>query len=105
MSFRTYAFIGLIIGGIVLLIGVFFGENIYIWAGEQETRAALADVGGLGTLVMAPVQLMFNPDFMPFGAILAGVLWPLTLLWPLVVLANMVIVEGIGVSRDTEINR
>ena len=25
MSFRTYAFIGLIIGGIVLLIGVFEG--------------------------------------------------------------------------------
>jgi len=104
ISFRTYLVIGIIIGGIVLLVGVTFGQEIYDWAVEQDRNAMRADLEPLGTLIMEPLKFFFNPAQLPFGAIIAGIAWPLTVAWPLLVLIHLIVVEGVGVVETSDLD-
>jgi len=104
ISFRTYILVGIILGGIVLLAGMAFGEDIYSWAVRQDRNAFRADLEPLGTLVMEPIKFAFNPDQLPFGAILVGLAWPVALLWPLLILIHLLVVEGVGVVETSDLD-
>jgi len=103
ISFRTYLLGAVIVGGVVLLMGIGFGEDIVSWAARQERNARVADLRAVGTLVMGPIEFWFDPDRLPFGAIVAGIFWPLVIFWPLMVLIHFIAIEGLGAFNESEL--
>ena len=93
----------LLVGAAVLAISFAFGEDIVSFADNQQQNAASEGIGWLGTLLLGPVELAFDPDARPFGAILAGIVWPVTLLWPILVLLHVLIVEAVGFTSQQDL--
>lgn len=92
ISFRTYFFIALVVGGSIYLISQFAGPDIYDWAQDQQREARLVGARPVGQIVMGPIEFVFNPDNQLPGAILTGLLWPLVIIWPVLIFFHFIIV-------------
>jgi len=103
ISFRAYMLMALLVGAVVLAIGFAFGEEIVDFANEQQRNAASAGIEWLGTLFMGPVEFAFSRDYRPFGAIVAAIVWPVTLFWPILVLLHILIVEAVGFTSEQDL--
>jgi hypothetical protein len=93
----------LLVGGAVLALSFGFGDDIVRFANNQQSNAASEGVEWLGTLIMGPVKFAFDPDSRPFGAILAAIVWPVTLFWPILVLLHILIVEAVGFTSQQDL--
>ena len=103
ISFRTYLLMAFLVGGAVLAISLVFGQDIVDFANSQQRNSASAGVEWLGKLMMGPVELTFDPDSQPFGAIIAAIVWPVTLFWPIMILLHVLIVEAVGFTSQQDL--
>ena len=98
MSFRIYLLIALVIGGLVYLTSLFFGDEIIAWANREMIRANSAGVNAVGTIVMEPIRFVMHQGAL--GAVLAGLLWPAVPLWLLLILVHLVLVAGVQYAGE-----
>jgi hypothetical protein len=102
MSFRTYLFVGVIIGLLVYVTGLILGEEIGRWAADTEFNARARGLSGLATLILDPIVFVMN-DNQLVGAGLCALLWPVAVAWLFLAMLLLIIIVGSDVARD--INR
>lgn len=102
ISFRAYLAIGVVVGAIVFGIGMLFGDDIVRWAATQDRKATQAGLSFIGLVVMEPLSFVFDPEYKPIGAIVAGLAWPLTLFWPVLIVFHFLAVEGYSFISEQE---
>jgi hypothetical protein len=102
MSFRTYLFVGVIIGLLIYLSSLILGEEVVNWAADTEFNARARGLSGLATLILDPIVFVMN-DNPPVGAVLCAVLWPVAVAWLFLAMLLLIIIVGSDVARD--INR
>ena len=98
MSMRLYLFIALIVGGLVYLTSMFFGDDIIVWANREMVRADIAGVSAVGTIVMEPIRFVMQQGTL--GAIIAGLLWPAVPVWLILILVHLVMVAGVQYAGE-----
>jgi hypothetical protein len=88
LNFRAYTFIALIVAGIMLAIWNFDTGKAFVGF-VQGINGGTAGVLGsaVSGFVTAPIIWAAND---PFGAIVAGLLWPLSLFWLILFIALFV---------------
>lgn len=102
ISAKAYILIGLGIGLLVFLLGLVIGEDIANWARDKQGEASARGLGVVKVIIFEPVELVFDPDNRPWGAIIAGVVWPLTILWIPLVIIGLVLIPASDAWRDTD---
>ena len=103
VSGKTYILIAIIMGITVFLIGMVWGKSIDSWAESKQRDAELRGYPTIKTIVFEPVEFVFDPQYRPFGAIVAGLLWPTVFLWILLVLIGLVIIPGAETINEVHV--
>ena len=99
VSAKTYLLVAVGVGGLIFLIGLLFADGIHTWAQDKQVDVELDDIG----VIFKPVELVFNPSHYYIGAVVAGLLWPITLIWiPLLILGLVVgpMIDATQVMED-----
>lgn len=95
ISFRAYIGIGVVVGIIVYLIGLVAGPQVVNFFTQLEATALVNGVSPfIATMVLGPFIFAFSEPL--FGAILAGLLWPLILVWLVLLFLVLIISAFMG---------
>jgi len=80
INLRVYIGIGIVVGIIVYLIGLVGGPQVVQFFTQIESTALANGVApSITTLILGPFIFAFSEPL--FGAIMAGLLWPLIVVW------------------------
>lgn len=80
LSLRTYIVVGVIIGIVVYLIALVAGDTAVQFFTQIEGNALANGVARpIVTIVVGPFLFAFSQPI--FGAIIAGLFWPLIIVW------------------------
>jgi hypothetical protein len=85
LNFRVYTFIALIVAGLMLAIWNFDTGRSFVSFVQSTDRVAAQALGTAVTGFVSNPIVWAASD--PFGAIVAGLLWPLALFWAILFVA------------------
>lgn len=100
ISFRTYATMAVVFGGLIFLLATFFGNDIAQWAVARQVEAASKGQPIIEQVVFGPLEFMMAQDTRLFGAIMAGLFWPFLLILMFLVVISIVLLSFIDVNAE-----
>jgi len=100
MPVRIYMVLAIFFFGMMMLIGILFGDDIADWGREQQFQAEIRGQNAIATLVFDPIIWAFESR--PIGPIVAGLLWPAIFIWLLLTLIGLLIIAGVDVATDVD---
>ena len=98
VSGKTYLLIAVGVAALIFLIGLLFADGIHTWSQEKQVDTELDDIA----FIFKPVELVFDPDSFYVGAIVAGIVWPITLIWIPLLILGLVVGPMIDATEEME---